>query len=95
MLSDATQADEMSTILAMFEALYGDSITVAVRTAEDVDDVEVGFVGEIPHAHEFGPMQRDLLLSQVSPAPADLPFVVGLDHHGGGQPRERRGVGED
>lgn len=76
-LSDARQADEMSTMLTMLEALYGDSITVAVRTAEGGDDdFEVGFVGEIPHAHEFGPMQRDLLLSQVGPAPADLTTLM-------------------
>ncbi|ETA04884.1 hypothetical protein V525_21515 [Gordonia alkanivorans CGMCC 6845] len=30
----------------------------------------MGFVGEIPHAHEFGPMRRELLLSQVGAAAA-------------------------
>lgn len=61
--------------IGMIEALYGESITVSVRTA-GVDDFEVGFVGEIPHRHEFGPMQRELLLSQVGAAAGELTVLM-------------------
>ncbi|KZM27836.1 hypothetical protein ST47_g1024 [Ascochyta rabiei] len=72
-LSD--QPSELEQVLDALEALYGDSITVSVRTA-DPDDYEVGFVGEIPHVHEYGPMRRELLLSQVGSDPTELTTLM-------------------
>lgn len=72
-LSDSPS--EMEQMLGALEALYGDSITVSVRTAHP-DEYEVGFMGEIPHAHEFGPMRRELLLSQVGVEPTELTTIM-------------------
>lgn len=76
-LNDAlsNEPGELEQVLDALEALYGDSITVSVRTA-DPDDYEVGFVGEIPHEHEFGPMRRELLLSQVGSEPTELTILM-------------------
>ncbi|AVM00733.1 hypothetical protein C6V83_11105 [Gordonia iterans] len=72
-LSDSPS--ELEGLLGTIEALYGDSITVSVRTAV-ADDYEVGFMGEIPHAHEFGPMRRELLLSQVGSEPSEMTTLL-------------------
>ncbi|PZT93844.1 MAG: hypothetical protein DI630_26500 [Gordonia sp. (in: high G+C Gram-positive bacteria)] len=72
-LSD--QPGELGQVLNALEALYGDSITVSIRTA-DPHDYEVGFVGQIPHEHEFGPMRRELLLSQVGSDPTELTTLM-------------------
>ncbi|AIU31660.1 MULTISPECIES: DUF6414 family protein [Corynebacterium] len=62
-----TDANMLLEGVHQIEALYGKSISVSIRTAGE-DNYEVGFVGEIPHDHEFGPMKKELLLSQVGPA---------------------------
>lgn len=72
-LSDSPS--EMEQMLGAMEALYGDSITVSVRTTAP-DEYEVGFMGEIPHDHEFGPMRRELLLSQVGADPTELTTIM-------------------
>lgn len=76
-LSDAFHdADEEFTpIIAQIQALYGDSITVSIRTGE-IDDFQIGFVGEIPHQHNFGPMRRELLLSQIGPEATELTTLM-------------------
>lgn len=68
-------SNELENALCGLEALYGESITVSIRTAEE-DDYEVGFVGEIPHSHEFGPMRKELLLSQVGAEPVQITTLL-------------------
>lgn len=66
---------EIQEGIQQLKALYGESISVSIRTAGE-DDYEVGFVGEIPHDHEFGPMRRQLLLSQVGPGSTTLTTLM-------------------
>lgn len=69
------QEDDFSSVINQVESLYGQSISVSIRAAGE-DDFQIGFVGEIPHDHEFGPMRRELLLSQVGPRATDLTTLM-------------------
>lgn len=69
------QANDFIQVIDQIESLYGQSISVSIRTAGE-DDFQIGFVGEIPHEHEFGPMRRELLLSQVGPQATELTTLM-------------------
>lgn len=58
-------------IVEAVKSMYTNSILVSVRAAGE-DDYETGFVGEIPCDFEFGPMRKDLILSQVGTEPIQL-----------------------
>lgn len=72
---DSPQNDGLLSMVEQIESLYGQSISVSIRAAGG-DDFQVGFVGEIPHDHEFGPMRRELLLSQVGPRTSELTTLM-------------------
>lgn len=58
-------------VIKIISSLYGDSITVSIRPV-DTDDHDDTFVGEIPSNFEFGPMRKELLLSQIGPSAVNL-----------------------
>lgn len=76
-LSSAFSAggNDFDSLVDQIHALYADSITISIRTGES-DDFQIGFVGEIPHKHNFGPMRRELLLSQIGPNATELTTLM-------------------
>lgn len=66
---------DFSELLNQIESLYGESISITIRTTADSDS-SIAFIGEIPHDHEFGPMKRNLLLSQIGPDPVELTTLM-------------------
>lgn len=69
------QTTDATSALEGIESLYGSAVTVSIRTGE-IDDYQIGFVGEIPHDHDFIPMRRELLLSQIGPNPVQLTTLM-------------------
>lgn len=56
-------------------SLYGKSIIVSIRACGD-DDFDTAFIGELPYDFEFGPMKRELLLSQVGVESVELTTLM-------------------
>lgn len=72
----SSEPDEtMKQVLPQIAALYGESITVSIYTT-DPEDFDVGFIGEVPADFDFGPMRKQLLLSQVGPSPVELTTLM-------------------
>lgn len=75
MMDSSPELNQISKITSAFDAMYGNTISVSIRAAAS-EDFQVGFVGEIPHEHNYGPMHRELLLSQVGARPTTLTSLI-------------------
>ncbi|EPD69320.1 hypothetical protein HMPREF1219_01188 [Corynebacterium pyruviciproducens ATCC BAA-1742] len=72
---DQDPDQSFQSLLELMGAMYGKSISVSVRPAEGTDS-ECCFVGEIPYDFEFGPMRRELLLSQIGASPIEATTLM-------------------
>lgn len=73
-LADDDRVEEIKEMVDQVRALYGDSITVSIRSVHQ-NEYETAFVGEIPKDHGFGPLSSELILSQIGPDPVELTTV--------------------